>query len=74
MIGTQIYEIRVNGRVPEAWQDVFADMQMRVVEDAGGPVTILHGSLPDQAALHGVLQNLYDLGLGLIKVGVVGEN
>ena len=74
MIGTQVYEIRVHGRVPEAWQDVFADMQMRVIEDAGGPVTILRGSLPDQAALHGVLQNLYDLGLGLIKVGVVGEN
>ena len=74
MIGTQIFEIRVSGRVPEAWQDVFADMQMRVLEDAGGPVTILRGSLPDQAALHGVLQNLYDLGLGLIKVGVAGEN
>ena len=74
MIGTQIYEIRVSGRVPEAWQDVFADMQMRVVEDAGGPVTILRGSLLDQAALHGVLQNLYDLGLGLIKVGVAGED
>ena len=74
MIGTQIYEIRVSGRVPEAWQDVFADMQMRVVEDAGSPVTILRGSLIDQAALHGMLQNLYDLGLGLIKVGVVGEN
>ncbi len=74
MIGEQIYEIRVCGRVPEAWQDVFADMEMRVVEDAGGPVTILRGCLPDQAALHGVLQNLYDLGLGLIKVGVVEEN
>ncbi len=74
MIGEQVYEIRVCGRVPEAWQDVFADMQMRVVEDADGPVTILHGSLPDQAALHGVLQNLYDLGLRLLKVGVVEEN
>ena len=74
MMSAQIYEIRVCGRVPEAWQDVFADMQMSVVEEADGPVTVLHGSLPDQAALHGMLQNLYDLGLGLIKVGVVGEN
>ena len=73
-MSVQIYEIRVCGRVPEAWQDVFADMQMSVVEEADGPVTVLHGSLPDQAALHGMLQNLYDLGLGLIKVGVVGEN
>ena len=68
------YEIHVCGRVPEAWQDIFADMQMSVVEEADGPVTILRGSLTDQAALHGMLQNLYDLGLGLIKVGVVGEN
>ncbi len=75
MIGEQIYEIRVCGRVPEAWQDVFADMEMRVVEGADdGPVTILRGCLPDQAALHGVLQNLYDLGLSLIKVGVVEKN
>ena len=74
MIGVQLYEIRVYGRVPEAWQDVFADMQMSVMEEAGGPVTVLRGSLPDQAALHGMLQNLYGLGLGLIKVAVVGEN
>ena len=74
MIGTQVYEIRVCGRLPEAWLDVFADMQMSVVEEASGPVTILRGSLPDQAALHGTLQNLYDLGLGLVKVSVVEEN
>ncbi len=74
MIGTQIYEIRVCGRLPEAWLDVFADMQMSVIEEASGPVTILRGSLPDQAALHGMLQNLYDLGLGLIKVSTIEEN
>ncbi len=74
MNGSQMFEIRVSGRVPEAWQDVFADMQMSVVEEVGGPVTVLCGSLPDQAALHGMLQNLYDLGLGLIKVGVVEKN
>ena len=74
MIGNQVYEIRVFGRLPEAWLDVFADMQMSVVEEASGPVTILRGSLPDQAALHGMLQNLYGLGLGLVKVNVVEEN
>lgn len=74
MNGNQVYEIRVCGRLPEAWLDVFADMQMSVVEEASGPVTILRGCLPDQAALHGMLQNLYDLGLRLVKVSVVEED
>jgi len=74
MIGTQVYEIRVCGRLPETWLDVFTDMQMSVVEEAEGPVTILRGRLPDQAALHGMLQNLYSLGLGLVKVSVIEEN
>ena len=74
MIGIQVYEIRVCGRLPEAWLDVFADMQMSVVEGANGPVTILRGSLLDQAALYGMLQNLYALGLGLVKVSVAEEN
>ncbi len=74
MIGAQVYEITVYGRLPDAWLDVFADMQVSVAEEDGGPVTTLRGCLPDQAALHGMLQNLYGLGLGLIKVGMVEEN
>ncbi len=73
MIGARIYEIRVCGRLPETWLDVFADMQISVAEEADGPVTILRGCLPDQAALHGMLQNLYGLGLGLVKVSTVEE-
>jgi hypothetical protein len=74
MIGAKIYEIRVCGRLPETWLDVFADMQIEVIEEASGLVTILRGCLPDQAALHGMLQNLYGLGLGLVKVSVVEDN
>ncbi len=73
MNGARIYEIRVYGRLPESWLDVFADMQIEVVEEPDGPVTILRGCLPDQAALHGMLQNLYGLGLGLVKVSEVEE-
>jgi len=73
MIGAKMYEIRVCGRLPETWLDVFADMQISMAEVADGPVTILRGCLPDQAALHGMLQNLYGLGLGLVKVSVVEE-
>ncbi len=74
MNGAKFYEIRVCGRLPETWLDVFADMQIDEVEEDGGPVTILRGCLPDQAALHGMLQNLYGLGLGLVKVSVVEDN
>lgn len=73
MIGAKEYEIRVCGRLPETWLDVFADMQIAVVDEESGPVTILRGRLPDQAALHGMLQNLYGLGLGLVRVSVVEE-
>ncbi len=73
-MGATLYEIRVCGRLPETWLDVFADMQIEVVEEESGPVTILRGRLPDQAALHGTLQNLYGLGLGLVKVSIIGEN
>ncbi len=74
MMGAKLYEIRVCGRLPEAWLDVFADLQIEVVEEESGPVTILRGCLPDQAALHGTLQNLYGLGLGLVKVSIIEEN
>ncbi len=74
MNGARNYEIRVSGRLPETWLDVFADMQINVVEGLDGPVTILRGCLPDQAALHGMLQNLYGLGLGLVKVSIIEDN
>lgn len=59
------YEIRLKGHVDEVWSDWFAGLTMTYTEQGD---TILRGDLVDQAALHGVLIKVRDLGLTLISV------
>jgi hypothetical protein len=59
------YEIRVLGALDARWSTWFADLD--VASDAAGE-TVLSGVLADQAALHGVLTRVRDLGLPLIAV------
>jgi hypothetical protein len=59
------YEIRVLGVLDDRWSAWFAGLD--VASDAVGETT-LTGPLPDQAALHGVLARIRDLGLPLIAV------
>ena len=64
------YEIRVAGHLSENLAARFEGLSMR--HEPGGE-TVLSGSL-DQAALHGVLVRIRDLGLNLISVNrVVAE-
>jgi hypothetical protein len=61
---TERYEIRVKGRVSEETAFAFEGLSVDV-----RPVeTVLHGEITDQAALHGVLDRVADLGLELIEV------
>lgn len=59
------YRIRVQGHLDPTWQDRFAGLHLEH-EDAGA--TLLVGSLPDQAALHGVLLQIVRLGLTLLSL------
>jgi hypothetical protein len=59
------YEIRVEGLVDGLWTKWFNGMTITYVNNAE---TILIGVLPDQAALHGVLERIRDLGLNLVSV------
>lgn len=59
------YRIRVNGHLDESWQAWFAPLQ--ISHEATG-TTMLSGSLPDQAALYGMLLKLDRLGLTLLAV------
>lgn len=59
------YEIHLEGQVDELWSAWFAGLTMTHTEQGE---TILRGDLVDQAALHGVLIRVRDLGLTLISV------
>jgi hypothetical protein len=58
------YEIRVTGHLSENWAARFEGLSMRHEPEGE---TVLSGML-DQAALHGVLVRIRDLGLNLISV------
>ena len=61
----QRYEITVRGHLTPGWSVVFDDMEVICLVDGN---TLIAGSLPDQAALYGLLLRLRDLGLTLISV------
>lgn len=63
-----VYEVRIKGRLASRWNDWFAPMTIK--PEAGGD-TILSGPVVDQAALHGLLTKIRDLGLPLISVSRV---
>ena len=68
-----MYRIRIKGYLDNSWSDRLGGMEIKVIEQAEGvPETILVGWLPDQAALCGVLNALYDLNLALLAVELVG--
>jgi len=61
----EYYEIKIRGHLDQCWSDWFADLKLTHLE---GNQTLLSGSLPDQAALHGLLERIRDLNLTLISV------
>jgi hypothetical protein len=62
--------ILVQGALECAWSERLCGLALAVYEADGGPRTLLAGRLPDQAAVHGVLTTLYDLGLPVISLTV----
>jgi len=62
------YEIQVQGRIGERWAHWFDDMSVSAQGEAQSTITTLTGAVADQAALLGLLQRLYTLGLPLLRV------
>jgi hypothetical protein len=61
------YEIRLKGRLDVDWAEWLGALSLTHTADG---TTVLAGPLPDQAALHGLLQRLRDLGVTLIAINV----
>lgn len=59
------YEIRLKGRLDARWAVWFDGMTLTRESDG---TTIIHAPAVDQAALHGLLRKVSDLGLALISV------
>ena len=65
------YELRVKGHLDARWADWFDGLTLTQWPDG---TTTIHGAVADQAALHGLLQRLRDLGLTLISVEQLGPD
>jgi hypothetical protein len=59
------YEIRVKGHLAARWATWFDGMTLTRHDDG---TTVLHGTVADQSALHGLLRKLNDLGVPLVSV------
>jgi len=61
----EYYEIRVRGELDSRWSAWFEDV---TVSPLGNGDTLIAGLIQDQAALHGILAKIRDLGLYLLSV------
>jgi hypothetical protein len=65
------YRIRVGGHLDDRWSDWLGGL---AVQRRGDGTTVLVGPVVDQAALHGVIARIRDLGLPLLSVNRVVES
>ena len=62
------YEIRLKGHLDDRWADWFEGLT--ITREANGE-TLLAGPVVDQAALHGLLKKVRDLGMSLISISPI---
>lgn len=65
------YEIRLKGHLASRWAAWFDGLSLTHESDG---TTLIHGLVADQAALHGLLQKVRDVGLPLVSVTQLDTN
>ena len=65
---SELYEIRIKGHLGERWINWFDGLTITLQDDG---VTLLSGPVVDEAALHGLLRKVRDLGMPLLSVNRV---
>jgi hypothetical protein len=65
-----VYQVRVRGHLRREWTDWFGGLTVTPEDDGN---TLLTGAVIDQAALHGLLKKVRDLGMTLVSVNSVGS-
>lgn len=63
-----VYQIRLKGHLSPQWTEWFAELTITLEEDGN---TLLTGTVIDQAALHGLLKKVRDLGIPLLSINSV---
>ena len=63
-----VYQIRIKGHLGPQWTEWFEGLTITLEEDGD---TLLTGTVIDQAALHGLLRKVRDLGMPLLSVNSV---
>ncbi len=66
-----VYQIRIKGHLDSQWTDWFEGMTITLEENGD---TLLTGPVIDQAALHGLLKKVRDLGMPLVSVNQIPFN
>ncbi len=61
----EVYQIRIKGHLDSQWADWFEGLSVTLEADGD---TLLSGPVADQAALHGLLKKVRDLGMPLVSV------
>jgi hypothetical protein len=64
----ELYEIRLKGHLDDRWADWFEGL---TITRAANGETLLAGPVADQAALHGLIKKVRDLGMSLVSISPI---